>query len=149
MSKLSDVTGKLVSETLNNIEYTASNMLRDIGIMSWEYNANRENPNQKYIDEYSHKLNELYPKYRKLISDIHEKAKLHPEMIPKDTIYCYTGIGSNTKVCPYWTQSPFHTSQNNGICMFLNLFDSDDGMGLVWDQCKSCGISEGLEQYEG
>lgn len=146
MSVLSNFTGKLLEEKLNRIEHDANRILKDIGVMTWEYVANKENPNQEDIDRNIYKLNPLFIEYKQIISEIHNKVKNHPEVIPKDTIYCYTGIGKTTKVCPYWTQSPFDTDQNNGVCMFMNKFDNSNTLGLLWDQCKICGIEEGDEE---
>jgi len=59
--------------------------------------------------------------------------------IPKG-IYCYSGCrGTDSyKSCPYWSL----LSEHNGYCKYLQVSDDDiDGLGLLWDQCKECGIN--------
>lgn len=69
-------------------------------------------------------------------------------VIPKNTPYCYTYIGRTekgikTKTCPFWNCNKDKPSQENGMCHLTNTNDwEDDGFGLLWDQCKECGINE-------
>jgi Fe-S-cluster containining protein len=71
----------------------------------------------------------------------------HPERyIPKDTMYCYdTEPGHSFKTfrrCPFHRRFDFLPEQENGYCYFLNKSDVDlDGWGLLWDECKECGIN--------
>ncbi len=74
----------------------------------------------------------------------------HPE-IPKG-IYCYTGIGWDSerniyriKNCPYWSIDKNPHTQENGYCSFLKQGDWEVGFGLLWDQCKECGINDDWE----
>jgi hypothetical protein len=61
-------------------------------------------------------------------------------IIPKG-IYCYSGP-CGTKICPYWSL----LSEYNGHCSYLDLSDDEmDGLGLLWDQCKECGIKTDCE----
>lgn len=53
--------------------------------------------------------------------------------------YCYDNNGR----CPYWDWAENHEEQNNGFCWFIGKGDwFGDGCGLLWDQCKECGVNE-------
>lgn len=73
-----------------------------------------------------------------------EMAKLFDnshDVIPKGT-YCYGEKGP----CPYWGSAPDQERQNNGYCALLKSGDwQHDGIGLLWDQCKECGINDDVE----
>lgn len=58
--------------------------------------------------------------------------------------YCYDSKGT----CPYWDKSEIHEEQNNGFCWFKGRGDWSDPLscGLLWDQCKECGINEEEKQ---
>ena len=65
--------------------------------------------------------------------------------IPKG-YYCYSidtsrEIIDNTfpiKLCPYWTRT-----KNGAKCLFIKCESSkDEGISLLWDQIKECGINE-------
>lgn len=81
--------------------------------------------------------------------------------IPKG-VYCYDEKG----VCPYWSIKEGREEQENGWCSYLGkgdieigkemkVYDSDNklvvdpprfiAMGLLWDQCKECGINKDFE----
>jgi hypothetical protein len=70
------------------------------------------------------------------------------EVIPKGQ-YCYTFLGSNDfgggyriKKCPYWSINTDYDRHNNGYCSYLEKGDwEDESFGLLWDQCKECGIN--------
>ena len=54
-------------------------------------------------------------------------------------IYCYDEKGN----CPYWDKAENEENQNNGFCWFMGSGDfSDKNGGLLWDQCKECGVRE-------
>jgi hypothetical protein len=56
--------------------------------------------------------------------------------------YCYDEEG----ICKYWTIDKTKPPQMNGYCGFLKSGDSDvEGISLLWDQCKECGINIGEE----
>lgn len=61
----------------------------------------------------------------------------NPDLIPKG-IYCYDDKG----VCPYWDLIEEKPDQENGFCNYLNLGDGDEGILLLWDQVKECGIND-------
>jgi hypothetical protein len=67
-------------------------------------------------------------------------------LIPKDTMYCYTLMESDThnkpifKPCPYWSLK----GEYNGYCSYLEQDDESIGNGLLFDQCKECSISMGI-----
>jgi len=50
--------------------------------------------------------------------------------------------------CPYWTTRPDRHPQDNGFCTYLNKGDGDDGIWLLWDQVKACGIKDGMDEDE-
>ena len=54
-------------------------------------------------------------------------------------LYCYDANGT----CPYWSINPEKEYQDNGHCKFLDIGDWESQYGgLLWDQCKECGINE-------
>ena len=55
--------------------------------------------------------------------------------------YCYTGWGEEFKICPYWAKDPTKPEQQSGYCHFLDRGDWEDGLSLLWDQVKECGIN--------
>lgn len=57
--------------------------------------------------------------------------------------YCY---GPNWEPCPYWSKSPFHPYQENGYCALLGKGDWELEGGLLWDQCKECGIKDDIRE---
>ena len=73
-------------------------------------------------------------------------------IIPKGP-YCYTvkEIVDNpdkskppiikTNTCPYWSKRKDMLPQEDGFCSYLDLGDWDLKGGLLWDQCKECGIN--------
>lgn len=70
--------------------------------------------------------------------------------------YCYANLGSdgkgnmNIRPCPFWDKIRSFPSQSNGYCHFMKRGDFQDrGFGLLWDQCKECGVNEYQEDYEG
>jgi len=56
-------------------------------------------------------------------------------------IYCYDQNGN----CPYWDKAANRPEQDNGFCWLLGKGDWDDGVGELWDQCKCCGVNEGMD----
>lgn len=71
-----------------------------------------------------------------------EQAK---SLIPEGT-YCYSADG----LCPFWERNKQFPEQANGYCHFLNHGDwQEKGLGLLWDQCKECGVKEYTDNYEG
>lgn len=57
--------------------------------------------------------------------------------IPKG-VYCYDENG----ICPYWKKCADRPEQENGYCEYLEQGDWEMTFGLLWDQCKECGINE-------
>ena len=72
-------------------------------------------------------------------------------------IYCYTGLSIeyrkkgypvyHIKPCPYWGARYDMPEQERGYCALLNRGDWEDpySFGLLWDQCKECGINDDFE----
>jgi len=61
--------------------------------------------------------------------------------------YCADGTPYfETEICPYWASNPDKDEQESGYCAFLKAGDWEaEGIGLLWDQCKECGINENIE----
>lgn len=71
-------------------------------------------------------------------------------LIPKGC-YCYTRPDSSNidkiELCPYWDKDQDRESQGSGYCHFLKQGDWDfEWLGLLWDQCKECGINDDIEE---
>lgn len=90
----------------------------------------------------------------------HSRYYKNPEnYIPKNTIYCYDYTGKMTVHDKVFGEGgklisvfPFEFPETRS-CIFHNeLFHIDlcmyDGGDCVMDACKTCGISEGFEQYD-
>ena len=73
---------------------------------------------------------------------LHEPQKIKKDgnLIPEGT-YCYNG----NYTCPFWGMIKTHPSYENGYCSFIDKGDWETG-GLLWDQCKECGINENIEE---
>lgn len=69
------------------------------------------------------------------------------QLIPEGN-YCYTRVDGKFKICPFWDSFPQFPSQDNGYCHYMNKGDwQDKGIGLLWDQCKECGVKEYRADY--
>lgn len=65
------------------------------------------------------------------------------ESVIPEGCYCYDQNGR----CPYHDYSGVHEKQNNGFCWFLGKGDWFwESGGLLWDQCKECGINEDFQE---
>ena len=77
-----------------------------------------------------------------------------------------------TKVCPYWDYDETKHEQECGYCHFIGKGDWETNastektitnmktgekfspsemlitIGLLWDQCKECGINDNFDEYE-
>lgn len=54
-------------------------------------------------------------------------------------IYCYQG----SAVCPFWALVPELPSGMNGYCSKMRSGDwESEGLSLIWDQVKECGIAD-------
>jgi len=66
--------------------------------------------------------------------------------------YCYgaESLPDGTIVrptCPFWDKILEFPKQNNGYCHYRKQGDWQTGnIGLLWDQCKCCGINETREE---
>ena len=70
-------------------------------------------------------------------------------LIPKDTLYCYTRQNGVFKLCPFWDMIDVFPKQSNGHCHYLKTGDyNGSSFGLLWDQCKECGISDDIPENE-
>lgn len=66
------------------------------------------------------------------------KVRKGTSVIPKGC-YCYDENGN----CPYWDKIRGKPEQEDGFCWFMEQGDWGEGSGgLLWDQCKSCGIND-------
>lgn len=54
--------------------------------------------------------------------------------------YCHDATGMP---CPFWGRRSDMPRQQSGFCTLLDLKDWEgDGIPLLWDQVKECGIRE-------
>ena len=87
---------------------------------------------------------------------------LHGESVIPKGCYCYGNMrdegGKNKNglpifkvdVCPYWDKDEDREEQMNGYCWFLEEGDWENGGGgLLWDQCKYCGVNDSDERDGG
>jgi hypothetical protein len=59
--------------------------------------------------------------------------------------YCYDENG----VCPFLDVINHFPKQDNGYCHYLKSGDFQHaGLGLLWDQCKECGVNEYRSDYD-
>jgi len=64
---------------------------------------------------------------------------LKDESLIPEGMYCYTYKNGKQIKCPYWK----YVSKCNAHCDYLDISDNDiDGLSLLWDQCKECGIKD-------
>lgn len=66
----------------------------------------------------------------------------HCELYIPEGIYCH-GMDDIHKVCPFWDVHPDIGPQECGYCHLTH--DADwigDSFGILWDQCKTCGIND-------
>lgn len=66
------------------------------------------------------------------------EGSLDEKYIPEGP-YCYRG----EYLCPYWSKDHSKPDQENGYCSFIKKGDWELNFGLLWDQCKECGINWG------
>lgn len=55
------------------------------------------------------------------------------------------------ELCPYWAIDPNKMDQQNGYCALIKATQDegdDDGLSLLWDQVKECGINDDLEDED-
>lgn len=78
-----------------------------------------------------------------------ERANGMAAMLEKSTSvipggpYCHVG---RSAICPYWAMDPTKEEQDNGYCAFMGKGDwQHDGIGLLWDQVKECGVKDDVE----
>ena len=63
-----------------------------------------------------------------------------PEELIPEGMYCHDRKG---KPCIYWYSDSNHDEQDNGYCFYLDRGDwESDGLSLLWDQCKECGVND-------
>ncbi len=97
--------------------------------------------------------------YKELL-DLTAKMKAKDTSIIPEGPYCYIGLSYekgvlHTKVCPYFDHIEKGGSQSDGYCHFLEEGDSHldgsdnmEGCGLLWDQCKCCGINDEINESD-
>lgn len=61
------------------------------------------------------------------------------EDIPKNTLYCYSGCRIYGERCPYLDYSNIN---KENFCHYERKFD----FALLSDECKICGINEGINE---
>ena len=81
---------------------------------------------------------------RPMFPDVPNVVWYPDKVIPKGP-YCYDERG----VCPCWGRSEHHPEQENGYCTYMLQRDwLDDGIPLLWDQVKCCGVNMEREDDE-
>jgi len=76
-------------------------------------------------------------------------------LIPEGN-YCYKLVSVNPetgtsvcKCCPFWDRITYFPEYENGYCHYMKAGDwQGKGIGLLWDQCKECGVNEYRADYE-
>jgi hypothetical protein len=49
-------------------------------------------------------------------------------------------------ICPFWDSDDTKPEHETGYCHYLKIADWDEpGLGLLWDQCKECGINDDIQ----
>ena len=91
-------------------------------------------------------LTDIVPESQRIVPMV--SADLSEEqckaLIPQGN-YCY---GEKCK-CPFWDVIEEFPHQDNGYCHYLKSGDwQDQGIGLLWDQCKECGVNEYRSDYD-
>jgi len=74
---------------------------------------------------------------------------LDESVIPKG-IYCYTyDENGKTIMCPYWSSRENEYGDLIGCCAYLDTDDEkEEGISLLFDQCKECSINEDLDDLD-
>jgi len=89
---------------------------------------------EKHIDE-------LFKQRDTIGRHVNLTAAAVKRLVPKGT-YCYDENGN----CPFLEKfSDFYPEQMNGYCALLEIGDWMEGVDLLWDQCKCCGINDDEE----
>ena len=118
----------------------------------------------KYIDEF-YKSDDLQiylcRKCYKELLDLTVKMKAKDTSIIPEGPYCYIGLSYekgvlHTKVCPYFDHIEKGGSQSDGYCHYIEEGDSkldgtyneEGGCDLLWDQVKSCGINDEINEKD-
>lgn len=62
--------------------------------------------------------------------------------------YCYGVDGE----CPFWDRDDEQEPMEDGYCHYLGmgyweLYEQEDYISLLWDQCKECGVNDIDEEY--
>ena len=71
-----------------------------------------------------------------------ESLVKHCEMYIPEGMYCHS-MNDIHSICPFWDKHPDIGPQECGYCHLTH--DADwigDSFGLLWDQCKTCGIND-------
>lgn len=85
------------------------------------------------------------------------QAAADPEALVPEGAYCYSrtalppGTGDTpprpgTRPCPFWARNPAKGHQQDGYCALMGSGDwEEDGLSLLWDQVKECGVNLGTD----
>lgn len=70
------------------------------------------------------------------------KKRAMKKYVPEG-LYCY----DDKKVCKWWRINKNKPEQLNGYCELLKTGDWEmEHVGLLWDQCKECGIKDYIKE---
>jgi len=85
----------------------------------------------------------------KLTQEQLEKLLVWPERFIPHGIYCYRTICEDStnnlihiELCPFWDKDDAKPEGCNGYCHYLKQGDWETPGGLLWDQCKECGLND-------
>jgi hypothetical protein len=67
-------------------------------------------------------------------------AALHPVYISNGGKLHLRPVHMEVIRCPFWDWDDGHPDQEHGYCHYMGLGDWQLNSGLLWDQCKECGI---------
>ena len=74
-------------------------------------------------------------------------------LIPKG-LYCYHrlvhyGEGRTlVDMCPYWCRRWSDDEQESAYCQYLGRGDDVEGVSLLWDCVKECGVNDDLDDSD-
>lgn len=115
---------------------------------AWQdgYDSNAEEVVQNPYDKRAADLHQFWERGRAAkiedVKAIPEGIYCHGVLIPDGSDNVGRPKFKNPHMCPYWSKDPKAPDQESGRCSFMDKKDGDDGVFLLWDQVKECGIKD-------